>query len=228
MKDFFFINNSKQFLCCAHSNVQKRKPVPISRHLRENSLPLPLRGEQKYKPKAALIKLLFEIPAPLTECTRSYTSRGFAPSWQSRTQLEEKVTLFTVVSVYETLPAAHLQCWQELRVHFCGSLSAAKPQLLWDYPQQCPVPVLVQPGSDGQGKHSLEKWSRQKCHLVITQIPMHRKKKHATSSEGKQNSGIHGFQALFPLGSIKMAKPSQTAQFPTLVLHMLASCKVLM
>lgn len=160
---FFFINNSKQFLCCAHSNMQKRKPVPISWHLRENSLPLPLRREQKCKPKAALIKLLFEIPAPLTECTQSYTSRGFAPSWQSRTQLEEKVTLSTVVSVYETVLTAHLQSWQELRVQFCGSLSASKPQLLWDYPQQRPVPVLVQPGSDGQGKHSLEKWTGQKC-----------------------------------------------------------------
>lgn len=119
--------------------------------------------EQKCKPKAALIKLLFEIPAPLTECTQSYTSRGFTPSWQSRTQLEEKVTLSTVVSVYKTLLTAHLQSWQELRVQFCGSLSASKPQLLWDYPQQCPVPVLVQPGSDGQGKHSLEKWTGQKC-----------------------------------------------------------------
>lgn len=66
----FCIKTSKQFLHCAHSNMQKQKgrPVPTSRYLREGSLPLLLR---EYKPKVALLRLLFKTPVTLTrECTK--------------------------------------------------------------------------------------------------------------------------------------------------------------
>lgn len=149
MKDLVFALKTARSSFTMHTvQKQKGKPVPTSRHLRETSLPVLLRQESRNTSQKQLysnssLKHLFLLPR-WHKATTAEVLEDFASPWQGWTKLEEKVTPFIVISVYETLLTKHLQqSWQEFRVQFCGSVSSSKPYLLWDSPYQCTMLVLV-------------------------------------------------------------------------------------